>query len=111
VAQFRAKVHALTGQRAAEYTVRQAAYDLKKLRGKQLLVKWGTTRRYQAEPASLRAIAALLILRDHVIGPLLAGIGSQRSTRRPTTWTILDQYYERLCVDMQPLFAELGIAA
>ncbi|MGH8896011.1 MAG: hypothetical protein ACRDZ4_03055 [Egibacteraceae bacterium] len=33
VAQFTAKVHALTGQTDAGYTTRQAAYDLRKIRG------------------------------------------------------------------------------
>jgi hypothetical protein len=110
VAQFTAKTRALTGPRAAEYTVRQAAYDLKKLRGKQLLAKRGA-RGYQAQPAGLRAIAALLTLRDQVIGPLLAGVCSPPSVSRPTTWTTLDQQYERLRFDMQSLFTELGIAA
>jgi hypothetical protein len=37
VAAFTAKVHSMTGQTGA--TIRQAAYDLRKLRGKDLLVK------------------------------------------------------------------------
>lgn len=42
VAEFTAKVQALTGQ---EYSIRQGAYDLRKLRGKQLVAK-------PAEPAA-----------------------------------------------------------
>jgi hypothetical protein len=42
VGQFRAKVHSMTGQR--EYTHRQATYDLKKLRAKELITKLGRTR-------------------------------------------------------------------
>jgi hypothetical protein len=37
VAEFAAKVHALTGVDHCGYTVRQAGYDLRKLRGKQLV--------------------------------------------------------------------------
>ena len=47
VAEFAAKVHALTGVDHCGYTVRQAGYDLRKLRGKQLVDKPGRTRRYQ----------------------------------------------------------------
>ena len=46
VAEFAAKVHALTGVDHCGYTVRQASYDLRKLRGKQLVDKPGRTRRY-----------------------------------------------------------------
>ena len=42
VAEFTAKVHALTGVDHCGYTVRQAGYDLRKLRGKQLVDKPGT---------------------------------------------------------------------
>jgi hypothetical protein len=45
-AQFTAKVHAMTGQTDRDYSTRQAAYDLRKLRGKQLLNKPGRSRRY-----------------------------------------------------------------
>src|SRR3954468_7660472 len=37
VAEFTAKVHTMTGHTG--YTIRQAAYDLRKLRGKQLVTK------------------------------------------------------------------------
>src|SRR6266576_40637 len=52
------------------YTTRQAAYDLRKLRGKQLISKPGRTRRYHV-PADAGTITALLALRDHVIAPIL----------------------------------------
>jgi hypothetical protein len=74
VAQFTAKVHTQTGQ--ATYTTRQAAYDLRKLRGKQLIDKPGRTRRYHVPPTAARTITALLTLRDQVIAPILAGVRS-----------------------------------
>ncbi len=45
VAHFAARVQAMTGQRKG-YTIRQAACDLRKLRGKDSGVKPGTSRRY-----------------------------------------------------------------
>ena len=65
------------------YTIRQAAYDLRKLRGKQLIDKPGRTRRYHVPPHAARTIAALLTLRDHVIAPILAGVRSPRIGRKP----------------------------
>jgi len=59
----------------------------------------------------MRAIAALFILRDHVLAPILAGVRSPRPGRKPATWTAVDRHYEQLCIGMQPLFHELGIAA
>jgi hypothetical protein len=81
VAEFTAKVSRMTG--LAGYTSRQAAYDLRKLRGKNLAVKPARTRRYQVPPDPARTIAALLTLRDQVIGPILAGVRSPRMGRKP----------------------------
>jgi L-2-hydroxyglutarate oxidase LhgO len=58
------------------YTTRQAAYDLRKLRGKELITKPGRARRYHLEPQAAGTIAALLTLREHVIAPILAGVRS-----------------------------------
>jgi hypothetical protein len=111
VAELTTKARAMTGQTSSDYTVRQAAYDLKKLRGKDLITKLARTHRYQAQPSALRAIAALFILRDYVIAPILAGVRSPRLGRKPATWTPADRHYEQLRIRMQPLFHELGIAA
>ena len=59
----------MTGQTAEDYSTRQGAYDLRKLRGKQLLTKPGRTRRYHMPGDAARTITALLTLRDKVIAP------------------------------------------
>jgi len=66
--QFADKVRAMTGQ-TDNYTTRHASYDLRKIRGKQLVDKPGRTRRYHVPPKAACTIAALLTLRDHVIAP------------------------------------------
>ena len=111
VAHFRAKVQSMTGQPDADYTSRHAAYDLKKLRGKELIAKMGRSRRYDVSPASMRAVTALLVLRDHVIQPVLAGVRATQPESPPNLPSAFDQHYHRLRLDMQPLFQELGIAA
>jgi hypothetical protein len=108
---FRAKVQSMSGQSDADYMLRQAAYDLKKLPAKDLLTNLGRSRRYQLSPPSMCAITALLVLREHVVGPLLAGARTPARPSRPPTLTIIDQHYLQLQLDMQPLFHELGIAA
>jgi hypothetical protein len=107
VAGFTAKVQTMTGQDG--YTTRQAAYDLRKLRGKGLADKHGRSRSYLVPPQAARTIAALLALREHVIGPILAGVRSPRMGRKPAIWTPVDRRYETLRIGMQDLFRELGI--
>jgi hypothetical protein len=107
VAELTAKVHAMTGNTG--YTSRQAAYDLRKIRGKELITKPGRTRRYHLTPQAAGTIAALLALREHVIEPILAGVRSPRMGRKPVTWTRVDRDYEKIRINMQTLFHDLGI--
>jgi hypothetical protein len=109
VAELTAKVHTMTGHTG--YTIRQAAYDLRKLRGMDLIAKPGRTRRYHLEPQNAGTIAALLALREQVIAPILAGVRSPRMGRKPITWTSVDRDYEKIRIDMQTLFQDLGIRA
>jgi hypothetical protein len=108
VADFTAKVRAMTGQTG--YTTRNAAYDLRKLRGKHLADKPGRTRRYLISPAAARIISALLTLREDVIAPLLAGVADPRIRRTPRHWTDIDRHYQALRLEMMALFADIGIA-
>ena len=103
------KVRSLTGQNEEEFTVRQAAYDLRKLRAKQLVVKPGRTRSYRVPGEAARTFAALLALRDEVISPILAGVRSPRQGRKPATWTPVDRDYEALRIDMQNVFQHLHL--
>ena len=107
VADFTARIQAMTGQES--YTIRQAAYDIRKLRGKNLAVKPGRSRSYHIPPDAARAITALLTLRDHVIAPVIAGVRSPRRGRPPAHWTAVDRDYDTLRADMQHLFRDLGI--
>ena len=107
VAEHAARVRQITGHDG--YTIRQAAYDLRKLRGKQLVDKPGRTRRYHVPPPAARTISALLTLRDHVIAPILAGVRSPRMGRKPRIWTAADRDYETLRIGMQTLFQHVGI--
>ncbi len=94
----------------SHYSIRQAAYDLRKLRGKRLVLKPGRTRRYHVPEIAARTIAALLTLRDKVIGPLIAGIRTPRQGRPPKNWTTIDRDYETLRREMETLLDDLGIA-
>ena len=104
-------MRAITGQNEQEYGVRRAAYDLKKIRGKNLVEEVGSSRHYQPLSQGLKIIAALCVLREKVIHPLLAGIATPRLGRKPKNWRSIDQLYETLRLNMRSLFQELGIAA
>ncbi len=104
VADLAEKVRSLTGANQQGYTIRQAAYDLRKLRGKQLVIKPGRTHRYQVPGQGARTIAALLALRDQVIAPILAGVRRPGPGRPPNTRTRIDRDYEHLRDGMRTLF-------
>ena len=54
------KVRAMSGEAESAYGPRRAAYDLKNLRGKGMVRKIATSRRYEPEPDGLRAMTALV---------------------------------------------------
>jgi len=51
------------------------------------------------------------VLRDHVVGSILAGVRTPRRGRKPITWTRIDDDYQTLRLNMHTLFSDLGIAA
>ena len=93
------------------YSPSRAAYDLRKFRCKGLAAKIPRSRRYRADPAALRAMAALLLLRDKVVHPLLAAASMSCRAPRPRISSALDQRYAAVHHEMRSLFNTLGIAA
>jgi hypothetical protein len=98
-------------QSPSQYGPRHAAYDLKKLRGKQILRRIGHTRRYEPLPTGLRAMTALLVLRNKAIKPLLAAAQPLRPTRGAHNPKPIDAHYDAIRVALQGVFHELGLAA
>jgi hypothetical protein len=94
-----------------DYQSRQAAYDLKKLRGKDMVRRVGTTRHYAPTSSGLRALAALLVLRDKVTKPLLAASMETRPTHGAQNPNTRDNHYQAISVAIQGVFRELGLAA
>jgi hypothetical protein len=107
VADLATKVHAITGH--GTYSTRQAAYDIRKLRGHNLVTKIGRSHRYLVPPPAARTIVAVLTLRDHVISPIIAGVRVPRRGRPPATWTVIDRDYETLRTNMTNLFDHLAL--
>jgi hypothetical protein len=109
VADLAAKVRTMTGR--GDYGPRQAAYDIRKLRAKQLVNKLPAARRYQASSAGLRTMGALVVLREHVLKPLLTAATISSTSAHPTHWTAIDQHYEAVRTAMRSVLTDLGVAA
>ena len=119
VGELTAKVQEIGGQAFRDYGVRQAAYDLKKLRAKQLVEKPGHSRRNQVLDQGLRTITALVVLREHVLKPLLAAAAHpspsapirRKLGRKPKNWSPIDEHYLTLRSTMRALLDDLHLAA
>jgi len=98
-------------ERCAPYGPRHAAYDLKKLRGKQIVRRIGHTCRYEPLASGLRAITALIVLRNKAIRPLLAAARHLHPSRGELNPKPIDAHYHAVRFAMQGVFHELGIAA
>lgn len=112
------KVREVSGQALQDYSVRRAAYDIKKLRSKDMVTKIGRCRRYQVLPQGLRAIAGVSLLRDKVVKPLLAAIANPlaedparpKQGRKPKDWTPIDDHYQTLRITLHALLTDLHFA-
>lgn len=108
VSQFANEVVSLGGK---PYTLAQAVYDIRKLRGKQFVCKVGKSRRYELTPKGLRNMAATLILHDKVIGPVLASaINPEPNTSTTEDAGNIDVSYRAIRVQFKTLLAQYGVA-
>jgi hypothetical protein len=109
--QFAAHVRRQMSTSQEDYGPRQAAYDLKKFRGKELVRLIGKSRRYEPTPNGLRMISGLTVLRERILEPLTRGIINFAATVSGANPTSLDQRYEKIREQAHEIFRELGLAA
>jgi len=91
------------------YTVRQAAYDLAKFRGKNMLVSVASSRFYRLSSFGTRLLAGIIILREKVIKPVLAGLCKKKVGRPPKNMQPRDTSYDTLRNEMLKLLGQLNL--
>jgi hypothetical protein len=111
LAELAEQVCPLLPENQPSYATRHASYDLSKLRGKALVERVERSRHYRLCPSGIRILAGMLVLRERVIKPVLAGLGKPRVDWPPKYIHPLDQHYERLQRELRRTFETLGLAA
>jgi hypothetical protein len=109
--QLAARVRSQEGRSMARYSTRKAAYDLRKFRGKKLVRRIANSRRYRVQQPGIRVLAALLILREEVLKPVLAGVCHPKRGRPPKNVHPLDRHYQTLQHHMLSTLQYLKLAA
>lgn len=96
-----------------KYGVRQAAYDLRKLRAKGLVQRIAKTRRYRVRKPAINILAGWFVLREKVIKPVLAGVCPPRRgrPRKSPPLSVLEPHYQTLQRQMHETLAHLKVAA
>jgi hypothetical protein len=95
----------------SRYQARQASYDLKKFRGKDLVQMIGHSRCYMATPVGLRSMTAALVLREKILIPLLASAEKHYPSSKPITFSTIDIHYKNIQHEMQQIFEIYKMAA
>jgi hypothetical protein len=95
----------------SQYHSRQASYDLKKFRGKDLVQMIGHSRSYTATRDGLRSMTAFLVLREKILIPLLAGVEKHHPSPKPRNLCNIDVHYKNIQLEMQQIFKITKIAA
>jgi hypothetical protein len=81
------------------------------LESKHIVCRIGRTRRYEPLASGLRAMTALVVLRNKAIKPLLAAARPLHPVRGAHNPKPIDAHYNALQLAMHGVFHELGIAA
>ncbi len=109
--QLTEKVREILDGADISYQSRHASYELKKLRGKQLIRLIEHSRRCEPTQDGLRRIAAFVVLREKVLRPLLSRVDKGETKQRPRSQCDIDIHYANIKSEMQKVFEIIGIAA
>ena len=85
-----AKMKKKVGDKYGEYTSAKAAYDIRKLRGKELVKKQRGTRKYVTTPQGIETIVVVLALMQKQIPGVLATINRDSINDHPKELSLFD---------------------
>ena len=105
------KVCEQTGWNPINYSRRQAAYDLNKVRGKGLITRIGRTHRYQLDLMPASTAYAALLLHEQVLTPVVSLVAHKKSYTEREPQHELDRHYLKLHEALMTTMQAIGIAA
>jgi hypothetical protein len=75
------------------YNPRQAAYDLRKLKAKGIVQRKEKSRKYHITSKGIAMIVAIIIIREKIFKPIVAGITKEKIAQSPRKLSKVDQLY------------------
>jgi len=104
-------VRSQMGWDADQYTIRHAAYDFKKLRGKGLITQIARKRRYQLDLSNAPVAYATLVLHEQVFCPILSGVAHHDAMAKREPQHEIDRHYETVWDALHATMQAVSIAA
>lgn len=93
------------------YSSRNAAYDLRKLRGKGLIEKMDKTIKYRTTKKGMETIITLLTLTQKAIPAVLSSINKELLSESPEKVSNIDKSIITVRKEIKAIYREYGIAA
>lgn len=85
--------------------------NMRARRAKDLVERMAGTRCYQIPDQAIRKLAALVVLREQILRPLLAGARAANTKHKPSRRDPIDNQYARIQWELRQLFKQLKFAA
>jgi hypothetical protein len=105
------KVQEMASWKPEQYSARRAAYDLAKIRSKDIAERVGRSRRYVAKAEGVQKLCAYTVLREKIFKPIMAGVGRSHVGRLPKNSHPIDIHYQNLLQELKETFQTLGLTA
>ena len=101
----------LNKKQAKDYTPAKAAYDIRKLRGKGLVVKIEKSRKYKTTKKGIETIIAVLVLTQKTIPTILSSINKDAISDNPEEMQDIDRIYLNIRNEIKEIQQQYGLKA
>lgn len=103
------KMKEKVGKKYGEYSERKAAYDISKLRGKDLVSKQKGTRKYRTTSKGMNLIIALLALVQKQLPSIISAVNKICLNESPINISLLDSCYVNITKEIKQINQIMGI--
>ncbi len=101
----------LDKNQAKDYTPAKAAYDIRKLRGKGLVVKKEKSRKYKTTKKGMETIIAVFVLTQKTTPTILSSINKDVISDNPEEMQNIDKIYMNIRNEIKEIQQQYGLKA